>query len=85
MVPKSLTTVTSALEKFLLREEDDDEEERKCDPHHEGISSSGRPSNCLHIPKSASAQAALSLEGRERGEEESGQSDNHPQSGLEKY
>ena len=86
MVPKSLTPVTSALEKFLLREEDVDEEEKKCDPHHEGIPSSGRPSNGLYIPKSASAQAALSLEGREKGgEEESVQSDNHPRSGLEKY
>ena len=81
LVPKSLTPVTSALEKFLLREEDDDDE-GKCD--QEGNSSSGRPSNSLYIPKSASAEAALSGKRREENEE-SPQTDNHPEAGLEKY
>ena len=80
LVPKSLTPVTSALEKFLLRE--DDEEEGKCD--HEGDSSSGRPSNSLYIPKSASAEAALSGKRKEE-REESPTKDNLPESGLEKY
>lgn len=79
LVPKSLTPVTSALEKFLLREEDD--EEGKCD--HEGNSSSG---HSLYIPKSASAQAALSSGKIKEEREESAQNDdNQAESGLEKY
>ena len=72
LVPKSLTPVTSALEKFLLREED----EERCDV--EG-NPSGSSSNALYIPKSASAEAALA--GKAKGERE----DSHPESGLEKY
>ena len=81
MVPKSLTPVTSALEKFLLREEDDEEE---CDGERNS-SSAGRPSNPLYIPKSASADAALSAGKVKEESEESAQNDNHPESGLEKY
>ena len=74
--------MTSALEKFLLREEDD--EEGKCD--HEGNSSSGRVSHSLYIPKSASAQAALSSGKIKEEREESAQNDdNQAESGLEKY
>ena len=73
LVPKSLTPVTSALEKFLLREED----EERCDV--EG-NPSGGSSNALYIPKSASAEAALAS-GKAKEERE----DSHPESGLEKY
>ena len=71
LVPKSLTPVTSALEKFLLREED----EERCDV--EGNPSGS--SNALYIPKSASAEAALAGKAKEERE------DSHPESGLEKY
>ena len=70
LVPKSLTPVTSALEKFLLREED----EERCDV--EG-NPSGSGSSALYIPKSASALAS----GKAKEERE----DSHPESGLEKY
>ena len=71
LVPKSLTPVTSALEKFLLREED----EERCD-----VEGNPSGSSALYIPKSASAEAALAS-GKAKEERE----DSHPESGLEKY
>ena len=73
LVPKSLTPVTSALEKFLLREEEDEEAEGK------------RDGSGLYIPKSASAEAALASGKITREEREDESAESHPESGLEKY